>query len=138
MKRYLLFAVCFLVLTALTARFLSEPESGTALADTAFVRTITATDGRDMMHDGEPYILIDVRTEEEFLTLHILGAVLLPATELADRIAEAAPDLADRIILYCQTGRRSANAAIRLVELGYLNVYDMGGIVDWPYEPVSG
>ncbi|MCL2842269.1 MAG: rhodanese-like domain-containing protein [Oscillospiraceae bacterium] len=138
MKRYLLLAVCFLALAALAAHLLSEPELDPELIDTASVRTITATQGRELMHDGGAYVLIDVRTEEEFITLHIPGAILLPDTMLAGRIAEVAPDWDTRIILYCQTGRRSAGAAVHLVELGYINVYDMGGIVNWPYETVSG
>ena len=139
MKRYLLLAVCFLVLAALAARFLPEPEPSPDAIDAAPVpRTITATEGRVLMQDGAPYVLIDVRTEPEFLALHIPGAILLPDTELAERITEVTFGLDDRILLYCQTGRRSANAATRLVELGYFNVYDMGGIVNWPYETVSG
>ncbi|MCL2842600.1 MAG: S-layer homology domain-containing protein [Oscillospiraceae bacterium] len=102
------------------------------------IRTITATEGRTMMQDGNPYVLIDVRTEDEFRTRRIPGAILLPGTVLADRIAAVAPDRNSRIILYCQSGRRSAAAATLLAELGYLNIYDMGGIADWPYETVSG
>ena len=140
MKRYLLLAVCFLVLAALAAHFLSgsEPELDPEIVDVPPVQTITATEGRGLMYDGTTYVLLDVRTKDEFYALHIPGAILLPDTELADRIATKVPDQDTRILLYCRTGRRSAEAAMLLAELGYTHVYDMGGIVDWPYETVSG
>lgn len=102
------------------------------------VRTITATEGRDMMQDGNHYLLIDVRTEEEFRTRRIPRAISIPGPVLTDRITAAAPYRNSRIILYCQTGRRSAAAATALAELGYRHIYDMGGITAWPYETISG
>ena len=140
MKRYLLLAICFLALAALAAYFLSgsEPELDPQIIDASPIQTITATEGRDLMYDSAVYVLLDVRTEEEFRALHIPGATLLSDTELLGRIEEEIPDRDTRIILYCQTGRRSARAATLLAELGYVHVYDMGGIVDWPYETVSG
>ena len=94
---------------------------------------ITASEAREMMEDGAPYILLDVRTLEEYERNHISGAISMPVAELADRATAVFFDRHARILLYCQTGRRSAEAGRILVGLGYTNVYDFGGIADWPY-----
>ncbi len=99
---------------------------------------ITPAEAKKMMDDGEPFILLDVRTEEEFTESRIEGAVLIPDTEIADRAPDELPDKDARIFVYCRTGRRSAAAAIALINMGYTNVYDFGGIADWPYETVAG
>ena len=110
-------------------------ESGTP-ADAAY-HTISAEDAKAMMADGTPYILLDVRTQEEYDAGHIDGAMLLPYDEIAGRAAAELPDKGARILLYCRTGRRSAAAAETLAGMGYTDVYDFGGIVDWPYETVQ-
>jgi len=104
----------------------------------ATVSTITASDAGAMMEDGAPFILLDVRTEEEFLSEHIPGAIWLPQAEFPARLADVLPDRAVRVLLYCRSGNRSAEAAEALIALGYMNVYDFGGIIDWPYDIVSG
>ncbi len=101
-------------------------------------RKITPEEAKKMMDDGEPFILLDVRTEEEFTESRIEGAVLIPDTEIADRAPDELPDKDARIFVYCRTGRRSAAASIALINMGYTNVYDFGGIADWPYETVAG
>jgi len=107
---------------------------GQGTIDTGIVApVITASEAREMMESGQPYILLDVRTLEEFERQHIPGAISMPHTELADRVTAVFFDLDARILLYCQTGRRSAEAGRILVGLGYTNVYDFGGIADWPY-----
>ncbi len=98
---------------------------------------ISAKEAKAMMDEETGYVLLDVRTEEEFAQKRIPGAVLIPDYELASRAEAELPDQAQRIYVYCRTGRRSAAAAKALVEMGYENVLDLGGIVDWPYETVS-
>ncbi|MCL2569191.1 MAG: rhodanese-like domain-containing protein [Oscillospiraceae bacterium] len=143
---------CFLLLAALlvgvfflfTSGEPQEPEVPEAASpivvtparDSAPV--ITASLAREMMESGEPYILLDVRTEAEFSSRHIVGAILIPYTALSDRASVELPDREARILLYCQSGRRSAEAGRILLSLGYANVYDFGGIAAWPYEVVSG
>jgi rhodanese-related sulfurtransferase len=101
---------------------------------TAEYRKITAEEAKAMLEANADAILLDVRTEEEFTERHIPGAVLLPDYEVAEKAAEVLPDKNALILVYCRTGRRSANAANELIEMGYTNVYDFGGINDWPYE----
>jgi phage shock protein E len=99
---------------------------------------ITPAQGKAMMAEDQSTILVDVRTEEEYVEGHIPGAILLPVDELEDLAPIRIPDKGATYIVYCRTGNRSAIAARILIHLGYQKVYDMGGIVDWPYETVSG
>ena len=66
------------------------------------------------------------------------GAILIPDYEIRIRAEKELPDKNAIILIYCRSGRRSELAAVELVNLGYTNVYDFGGIIDWPYETVSG
>lgn len=86
-----------------------------------------------MMQNETNFILLDVRTYEEFMARHINGAVLIPVNELGIRAEAELPDKNALIFVYCQAGRRSANAANILVNKGYTQVFDIGGITDWPY-----
>ena len=94
---------------------------------------ISAEQAYNMMSESDNYILLDVRTNEEYQERHIKGAVLIPDFELADRAEKELPDKNSVILVYCRSGRRSGNAANLLTRLGYTNVYDFGGIVNWPY-----
>lgn len=103
----------------------------------AVVNTIDAEKAMEMMASGNPYTLVDVRTQEEFDDGHIEGALLLPNDQLETLAAEQLPDKDAVILVYCRSGNRSAAASELLVELGYTNVYDFGGIMDWPGEIVK-
>ena len=97
---------------------------------------INAEQGKEMMSDGQEYVLVDVRTQEEYDSGHIQGAILIPVDELQTRAVDELTNQDVRIIIYCRSGNRSATAARILVNLGYTHVYDMGGVLDWPYELV--
>ena len=101
-------------------------------------RKITAEQAYNMMRDRDDYILLDVRTDEEFRDEHIEGALLIPHTEIGSRAKTELPDKNALILIYCRAGRRSEIAARELIRMGYTNVYDFGGILDWIYETVGG
>ena len=101
-------------------------------------KKISAEEARRMMEEQTDYILLDVRTEEEFAEIRIDGAILIPDYEIKDRAADELPDKTALILIYCRSGRRSANVAHELIDMGYTDVYDFGGIIDWPYTTVSG
>ena len=85
-------------------------------------------------------IVLDVRMQQEYDAGHIANAVLLPLPliEAGDAaVAKALPDKDAEILVYCRSGRRSAIAANALINMGYTNVFDFGGINDWPYEVVK-
>ena len=95
---------------------------------------ITAEEAKQIMDNEEGYIILDVRTQEEYDQGHIPGAILIPDTEINARAEEVLTDKNQLILVYCRSGRRSKLAAEALVELGYTNIKEFGGIIDWPYE----
>ncbi len=99
---------------------------------------ITAKEAKEMMDQDSAITVLDVRTEEEYNTGHIEGAILIPDTEILEKAEEILTDKSATILVYCRSGRRSALAAANLVELGYSKVYDFGGIIDWEYDTVTG
>jgi len=101
-------------------------------------KKISATEAKQMMESADDYILLDVRTEEEFIESRIEGAILIPDREIRNRVETEIPEEDTLIFVYCRSGGRSANAAKELVSMGYTNVYDFGGIMNWPYGTVSG
>ena len=109
----------------------------TNIAQAVKYQKIAPEEAKRMMDDGEAFILLDVRTEEEFETKRIEGAVLIPDYEIKERAPAELPDKNAQILVYCRSGRRSAQAAENLIKMGYANVYDFGGIIDWPYETVG-
>ena len=95
---------------------------------------ITPAEAKGIMENEQNYIILDVRTEEEFAEGHIAGAILIPDYEITEKAESILMDKEQQILVYCRSGRRSKNAASQLVELGYSNVKEFGGIIDWPYE----
>ena len=89
------------------------------------------------MDSESNYVILDVRTEEEFNEAHIEGAVLIPDYEIGTKAESILNDKEQLILVYCRSGRRSKNAAKELATLGYKNVKEFGGIIDWPYKTVS-
>jgi phage shock protein E len=99
---------------------------------------ISAMEAMEMMESSDEYILVDVRTEAEFIEQRIEGALLIPDNQIKTEAERLIPDKDALLLVYCRSGRRSAAAAKELVQLGYTRVYDFGGILDWSYATVSG
>ena len=101
-------------------------------------RTISAKEAHDAMEKLSNYVLLDVRTPQEFKQIRIKDAKLIPVDELQGRAEAELPDKDAPIFVYCQSGARSSSALRVLVHLGYTNVANFGGIMSWPYETVRG
>ena len=95
---------------------------------------ITAEEAKQIMDSEEGYIILDVRTQEEYDEGHIPGAIVISHEEITEKAEEVLTDKDQLILVYCRSGRRSKIAAEALVELGYTNIKEFGGIIDWPYE----
>jgi len=96
---------------------------------------ISAQEAKEMM-ESQDVIIVDVRTQAEYNEGYIENAILIPN----ESISEAPRELPDKdaiILVYCRSGKRSKEASDKLVSLGYTNIYDFGGIIDWPYEIVE-
>ena len=100
----------------------------------AIYMNITAQQAKEMMDSREGYIILDTRTQEEYNESHIPGAILIPHDEILEKAESILKDKDQLILVYCRSGRRSKLAAADLQKLGYTNIYEFGGIIDWPYE----
>ena len=95
---------------------------------------ITAEEAKQIMDNEEGYIILDVRTQEEYDEGHIPGAIVISHEEIEEKAEDVLTDKNQLILVYCRSGRRSKIAAEALAELGYTNIKEFGGILDWPYE----
>ena len=104
---------------------------------TASYRQITMDEAIIMMEEEAGYIILDVRTPEEFADKHILGAVNIPNETIGTEEIPELPDKDQLILVYCRSGNRSKQASEKLAALGYTNVVEFGGINSWPGKTVS-
>ena len=113
---------------------LKEPADRAENNREAVYVNITAEEAKQIMDSEEGYVILDVRTQEEYDQGHIPGAILIPDTEVEVTAEDVLTDKDQLILVYCRSGRRSKLASEILVELGYTNIKEFGGIIDWPYE----
>ena len=98
---------------------------------------ISQDEAKLMMQDDDGHIIVDVRRADEYAQGHIPGAILIPNESITDTPPEELPDKDQTILVYCRTGRRSKEASRKLADMGYVNVYEFGGINDWTGEIVT-
>ncbi len=136
-----IFSFLALAASLLTLSACAVPAAAATPAPTATpvveYKKISAEDAKARMDSGDTIVILDVRTKEEYDAGHIAGAILVPNETIVDKQPELLPDLDAEILVYCRSGNRSAQAAKKLLAIGYTNVVDFGGIIDWPYEVVT-
>ena len=98
---------------------------------------ITAEEAKEIMDTQQGYVILDVRTQEEYDQGHIPGAIVISHEEIEEKAESVLQDKSQLILVSCRSGRRSKIAAEALVKLGYTNIKEFGGILDWPYEVES-
>ena len=98
---------------------------------------ISQDEAKLMMQDDDGHVIVDVRRADEYASGHIPGAILIPNEEIGTEEPEELPDKNQLILVYCRTGRRSKEAAQKLADMGYVNVYEFGGIEDWTGDIVT-
>lgn len=111
-------------------------EGGSEMEQSGY-KEISPQEAKVMLDGRENAILLDVRSQEEYDEGHIQGAIVIPDTEIADRAPGELSHKEATILVYCRSGRRSKLAAQILADMGYTQVYEFGGIIDWPYEIVK-
>ena len=126
MKKVIILLLAVMMLTACGQN--TENDQGAVYVN------ITAEEAKQIMDSEEGYIILDVRTQEEYDEGHIPGAIVISHEEIAEKAEEVLTDKDQLILVYCRSGRRSKIAAEALAELGYTNIKEFGGIIDWPYE----
>ncbi len=108
----------------------TEPATA-VISEAAIYHKLSAEEAKQKMDSGDALIILDVRTEEEFNTGHIQGAILIPNETINTEPPAILPDKNATILVYCRSGNRSKQAADKLVEMGYTQIYDFGGISGW-------
>ena len=100
-------------------------------------QTINAEEAKAIIDTEEDIVILDVRTKTEFDAGYIPNAMLIPDAELKEEVEMRIPDKDTKILIYCRSGNRSAKSAKLLVEMGYTNVFDFGGIINWSYDIIT-
>lgn len=100
-------------------------------------RQITQDEAKELMQADNGSVIVDVRRQDEYDSGHIPGALLIPNESISTDRPEALPDLNQIILIYCRSGRRSKEAAQKLADMGYTNIYEFGGIIDWNGETTT-
>ena len=126
MKRLKKFVLMILSIVLLTSCSSSKNTSG--------YRQISMNEAVKMMKNEKNCIILDVRRPDEYAEGHIPGAINLPNEEIGASEISELPDKAQLILVYCRSGRRSKEASEKLVKLGYTNIVEFGGILDWTGE----
>ena len=98
---------------------------------------ITQDEAKEMMSKEDGHVIVDVRRQDEYDEGHIPGAILIPNETIEGERPEALPDLEQVILIYCRSGNRSKQAASKLAAMGYVNLYEFGGINTWTGEVVT-
>ena len=127
MKRIIPFLMALLLLAGCGAQ-----------SEESTYRQVNAEEAATMMEEENGYIILDVRTAEEYSEKHIPGAINIPNETIGTEDIPELPDKEQLILVYCRSGNRSKQASEKLVKLGYTNIVEFGGINDWTGETVSG
>ena len=109
-----------------------------AQSEESTYRQVNAEEAATMMEEESSYIILDVRTAQEYSEKHIPGAINIPNETIGTEDIPELPDKEQLILVYCRSGNRSKQASEKLVKLGYTNIVEFGGINDWTGETVSG
>ena len=123
-KRLLPFVLSLMILSS----------CGTTGSSSSGYRQISMDEAVKMMKDEKDYIILDVRRPDEFAEGHIPGAINVPNEEIGTAEIAELPDKSQLILVYCRSGRRSKEASEKLVKLGYTNIVEFGGILDYEGE----
>ncbi|MDY6045864.1 rhodanese-like domain-containing protein [Sporofaciens sp. SGI.106] len=127
MRRWIPFLLLLLFLAGCTAS--NEQENS--------YRQISMDEAVTMMEEESGYIILDVRTPEEFRERHIPNAINIPNETIGSEDIQELPDKDQLILVYCRSGNRSKQASGKLAELGYTNIVEIGGINDWTGDTIS-
>ena len=122
-----------LILFLLTAMLLTGCGQTNQTQEAVYMN-ITPQEAKQIMDSEEGYIILDTRTQAEYDEGHIPGAIVISHDEITEKAEQLLPNKDQLLLVYCRSGRRSKLAAEALVELGYTNIKEFGGIIDWSYE----
>ncbi|MFA7108716.1 MAG: rhodanese-like domain-containing protein [Sphaerochaetaceae bacterium] len=134
-KKYIVLILTILLVTStlLFAFGQNEVKETTVVEMAAEYHKIDAETAKEAFDTQTDITIVDVRTESEYNGGHVIDAINIPLDVIGKSAIEQFPNKNEKLYVYCRSGSRSAQAAKILVEMGYTNVYDFGGIINWPY-----
>ena len=136
MTKFLSIALATLLITLLLFGCSSTQAQQTP-TETATYTQISTAQAVELMQTEKDYIILDVRTVEEYNAGHIPNAICIPNESITDKEPPELPDKDQLILVYCRSGRRSKEASQKLADLGYTKITEFGGIIDWTGETVT-
>lgn len=131
-------ATVIIMLAALLFTGCGSSADDKTAGDKKTYRQVSPEEAAAMMEEESDYIILDVRTQEEYETAHIPGAICIPNETIGTEDIPELPDKEQLILVYCRSGNRSKQASEKLVNQGYTNIVEFGGINSWTGETVSG
>lgn len=131
-------ATVIIMLAALIFTGCGSSADDKTAGDKKTYRQVSPEEAAAMMEEESDYIILDVRTQEEYETAHIPGAICIPNETIGTEDIPELPDKEQLILVYCRSGNRSKQASEKLVNQGYTNIVEFGGINSWTGETVSG
>ena len=124
------FSVVFAILIILGAIFIFIPKDKEVTVELN-TRYVSMDEITEIMEQNEGYVILDVRTHEEYNEGHIPNAICIPNETIDESVINELPDKSQLILIYCRSGNRSKQATQKLENLGYTNLVEFGGIIDW-------
>ena len=132
MKRLFLIVICLILLSGCSSNKKAATEGDPAVKGS--YTKISQDEAKKMMEKDDGHVIVDVRRTDEYASGHIPGAILIPNESIGTEKPAELTDVDQIILVYCRSGNRSAQAAKKLADMGYTNVYDFGGIMTWTGE----
>ena len=138
MNKKIILTVTVIILTAVVLagciQKTNEEQTEATQVNIGTYYQISQDEAKRIMDEESDYIIVDAREQSEYDEGHIKGAIVIPYTEIEQKAEELLPNKTQLILVYCRSGRRSKIAAQSLANMGYKNVKEFGGIIDWQYE----
>ena len=137
MRKHMFISLVILAICLLVGCTSAKTSDDQGTESEATYYQISQEEAREMMSRDDGHVVVDVRRQDEYDEGHIPGAILIPNESIGCDSPEALPDYDQIILIYCRSGNRSKQAAQKLAEMGYTNIYEFGGIIDWTGEIVT-
>ncbi len=131
MRKYAVIAILLSILLTTGCSDRGQVMYGDGMFQKIEYTQITQDEAKQMMKQDDGHVIVDVRRQDEYAEGHIPGAILIPNENINEEPPKELPDLDQIILVYCRSGRRSKEASQKLADMGYSNVYEFGGIIDW-------
>ena len=132
MKKIILLIIIAIIIIIGVVCIMNRKEKN--IENEVVIKHVSMNDIVQIMEENENYIILDVRTQAEYNQGHIPNAICIPNETIDENVVNKLPDKNQMILVYCRSGNRSKQAAEKLKKLGYTNLIEFGGIIDWKGE----